>query len=212
MANTPAPRARIFGVLAFLFVAVFIGSVAWEGWLQPVTPSQASETATAGSAPDCTDVSNLPDNHALLGLKDGCVEIAFEPDLAPNHVAQIKKLISEHFYDGLKFHRVIPGFMAQTGDPTGTGSGGSELPDLKAEFSDTPFERGTLGMARTMDPNSANSQFFIMFAPAPHLNGQYTVFGKVVSGMEFVDNIKKGSQANNGLVTDPDTIITFRAK
>ncbi len=211
MANSTAPRARIFGVLAFLFVAVFIGYVAWENWLKPVTPPPA-ETATTGEAPDCTDVSALADDHALIGLKDGCVEIAFRPDLAPNHVAQIKTLIGEQFYDGLKFHRVIPGFMAQTGDPTGTGSGGSDLPDLQAEFSDASFVRGALGMARTADPNSANSQFFIMFAPAPHLNGQYTIVGEVVSGMEFVDNIKQGTQANNGLVTDPDTIITFRAK
>lgn len=211
MANTPLPRARILGALAFLFVAVFIGYVAWENWLKPVSPPPA-ETATTGEAPDCTDVSNLPADHALIGLKDGCVEVAFRPDLAPEHVARIRTLIGETFYDGLKFHRVIPGFMAQTGDPTGTGSGGSDLPDLKAEFTDAPFERGVLGMARTADPDSANSQFFIMFAPAPHLNGQYTVFGEVVSGMEFVDNIKQGTQANNGLVTDPDTIITFRAR
>jgi len=108
------------------------------------------------------------------------------------------------------FHRVIDGFMAQTGDPTGTGMGGSDLPDLKAEFSSEPFVRGVLGAARTQDPNSANSQFFIMFADAPHLNGQYTVFGKVVSGVEFVDNIKKGSQADNGTVSDPDKIISAK--
>ncbi len=210
MAKPNAQRARIFGTLAFVFVVLFIGFIAWENWLKPAAP-EATSVAT-GPIPDCTDVSSLPVNHALLGLKDGCVEIAFRPDLAPNHVARIKELIAEKFYDGLKFHRVIAGFMAQTGDPTGTGGGGSDLPDLKAEFSSAPFERGTLGMARTADPDSANSQFFIMFDAAPHLNGQYTVFGQVVKGMEYVDNIKKGNPADNGLVADPDTIITFRAK
>lgn len=146
----------------------------------------------------------------LLQLKDGTVEIRLRPDLAPNHVERISTLANEGFYDGIVFHRVIDGFMAQTGDPTGTGSGGSDRADLDAEFSNASFERGVLGMARTADPNSANSQFFIMFAPAPHLNGQYTVFGEVTKGMELVDSIKKGSRAANGAVSDPDKIIKMR--
>ena len=151
-----------------------------------------------------------PENTLLLELKDGTVTIKLRPDLAPGHVERLKTLAREGFYDGIVFHRVIDGFMAQTGDPTGTGSGGSELPDLKAEFTDTPFVRGVIGMARTNDPDSANSQFFIMFAEAPNLNGGYTVLGEVVGGMEFVDAIKKGDGANNGVVTDPDKIISLK--
>ena len=148
-----------------------------------------------------------PENTINLQLKDGTVVIKLRPDLAPKHAERIKTLAREGFYDGVVFHRVIDGFMAQTGDPTGTGSGGSDYPDLPAEFSDVPYERGIVGMARTPDPNSANSQFFIMFGPAPSLNGQYTVLGEVVSGMEHVDAIKKGDQARNGLVSDPDKIV-----
>ena len=161
------------------------------------------------AAPALAQVDD-PENTLLLELKDGTVTIKLRPDLAPGHVERLKTLAREGFYDGIVFHRVIDGFMAQTGDPTGTGSGGSELPDLKAEFSDTPFVRGVIGMARTNDPDSANSQFFIMFAEAPSLNGGYTVLGEVVSGMEFVDAIKKGSEAENGLVTDPDKIISLK--
>ena len=138
------------------------------------------------------------------------VVIELRPDLAPKHVAQVKKLVREGFYDGIVFHRVIAGFMAQTGDPTGTGMGGSDLPDLAAEFSQEPFERGTLGMARAQDPDSANSQFFIMFDEGSFLNGQYTVVGEVVEGMEAVDAIKKGSEANNGQVDNPDKIISMK--
>lgn len=142
-----------------------------------------------------------------LDLKGGKVEITLRPDLAPNHVERFKKLVNEGFYDGVVFHRVIPNFMAQSGDPTGTGTGGSKYPDLKAEFSNEPFVRGVLGAARSRSPDSANSQFFIMFAPATHLNGQYTVFGSVTKGMEVIDSIKKGSASNNGAVTNPDKII-----
>lgn len=149
------------------------------------------------------------DNMLYMDLKDGRVVIELLPQVAPKHVERIKKLVREGFYDGLKFHRVIDGFMAQTGDPTGTGAGGSEYPDLPAEFSDVPFERGTVGAARTMDPDSANSQFFICFDDAPHLNGQYTVWGQVVEGMEYVDNIKKGDP-RTGHVSDPDTIIKMQ--
>ncbi len=151
-----------------------------------------------------------PDNTVYLDLKDGRVTIRLRPDLAPKHVAQIKQLVKRGFYDGIVFHRVIAGFMAQTGDPTGTGTGGSNLPNIPAEFSVEPFRRGTLGMARASDPNSANSQFFIMFGDGSFLNGQYTVFGEVVSGMDAVDKIKKGDSNANGKVTNPDKIIRMQ--
>ena len=147
----------------------------------------------------------------LMELKTGVVVIALRPDLAPNHVARIKELSQSGFYDGVAFHRVIPGFMAQTGDPTGTGSGGSKLPDLKAEFSAEKHLRGTVSMARTSNPNSANSQFFICFEDAPWLDRQYTVWGEIVEGMELVDAIKKGGEHNNGAITgEPDRIVKMR--
>jgi peptidylprolyl isomerase len=145
------------------------------------------------------------DNTLYLELEDGRAVIELRPDLAPAHVARIKELAREGFYDGVVFHRVIPSFMAQSGDPTGTGRGGSDKPDLPAEFSNEPFVRGTLGMARTSDPNSANSQFFITFVETPHLNGQYTVWGQVVEGMEYVDQIEKGEPPAN-----PDRIVRMR--
>ena len=147
-----------------------------------------------------------PDNILVLETSKGTVEIALRPDLAPNHVERIKTLAGEGFYDGVPFHRVIEGFMAQTGDPTGSGAGGSDYPDLKAEFTDTPYERGTVGMARAQSPDSANSQFFIMFNRVPSLDGQYTVFGEVIDGMDVVDAIKKGSRSANGQVSNPDTV------
>ncbi|HTR18055.1 MAG TPA: peptidylprolyl isomerase [Acetobacteraceae bacterium] len=163
-----------------------------------------SQTASAQSAP--AD----PENTIYMDLKDGRVVIQLRPDLAPKHVERVKVLCRQGFYDGTPFHRVIEGFMAQGGDPTGTGSGGSKLPDLPAEFTnDARFVRGTVGAARTSDPNSANSQFFIMFAPAPSLDGQYTIWGQVVSGMEFVDHIKRGDGAN-GMVQNPDRIVHMR--
>lgn len=149
------------------------------------------------------------ENTLYMDVPAGRVVIEMRPDLAPNHVAQIKRLTREGFYDGVPFHRVIADFMAQTGDPTGTGTGGSGS-KLKAEFSKERHVRGTVSMARTADPNSADSQFFIMFAPAPHLDGQYTVWGKVVSGMEFVDAIKRGDPARNGVVSNPDKIIKMQ--
>ena len=149
------------------------------------------------------------ENTLYLELKDGRVVIELRPDLAPNHVDRIKELAREKFYDGIVFHRVIDGFMAQTGDPTGTGSGGSGR-NLKAEFSaEAKHLRGTTAMARASNPDSADSQFFIMLAPAPHLDGQYTVWGQVVDGMEHVDAIKKG-RGGGGIVSDPDKIITLR--
>jgi peptidylprolyl isomerase len=150
-----------------------------------------------------------PENTIYLDLPYGRVVIEMRPDLAPKTCDQIKTLVRRGFYNGLVFHRVIAGFMAQTGDPTGTGAGGSGH-KLKAEFSNEKFVRGVLGMARTADPDSADSQFFIMLGDAPHLNGQYTVWGKVVSGMQFVDQIKKGSETRNGTVQDPDHIVKMQ--
>jgi peptidylprolyl isomerase len=148
------------------------------------------------------------ENTLYMNLKDGRVVIQMLPEVAPKHVERIKELVRANFYDGLTFHRVIDGFMAQTGDPKGNGTGGSGT-NLPAEFSNAQFVRGTLGMARSQNPNSADSQFFIMFAPAPHLNGQYTVWGKVVDGMEYVDQIKKGDARSNGSVQNPDRIISM---
>lgn len=155
--------------------------------------------------PAVANAQGDPENTLYLDLKDGRVVIQLRPDLAPDHVARIKKLAREGFYDGIVFHRVINDFMAQTGDPTGTGRGGSSEPDLKAEFSNAPFKRGTLGMARASSPDSANSQFFIMFKDGDFLNGNYTVFGEVVDGMEFVDNITRGEPPAN-----PDKIIKMQ--
>jgi len=148
----------------------------------------------------------------MLELKDGQVTIQFLPDVAPKHVERIKLLVQRGFYDGTPFHRVIEGFMAQGGDPTGTGTGGArDLPDLPAEFTNKyKFIRGTCGMARSQNPNSANSQFFIMFAPAPSLDGQYTIWGRVVGGMDVVDRIKRGDQARNGVVVGPDRLTRAR--
>ena len=159
----------------------------------------------------------------ILKLKDGDVKIEMFPDVAPNHVKRIQELANNGKYDNVVFHRVIDGFMAQTGDVKfgnssssdfnlqRAGMGGSDLPDLKQEFNDIPHERGTVSMARSSDPNSANSQFFICFEPAPYLDRNYTVFGKVVEGMEFVDKIKKGD-GPNGSVSDPDKIISFKSE
>ena len=159
----------------------------------------------------------------ILKLKDGDVKIEMYPDSAPNHVKRIQELANSGQYDNVVFHRVIDGFMAQTGDVKFgnssssdfnlrmAGMGGSDLPDLKQEFNNLPHDRGTLSMARSQDPNSANSQFFICFKPAPFLDNQYTVFGKVIEGMEFVDKIKRGDGNNNGAVTDPDKIISFKS-
>jgi len=158
----------------------------------------------------------------ILKLKDGDVKIELFDDVAPNHVKRIKDLASSGKYDNVVFHRVIDGFMAQTGDVKfgnsessdfdlkRAGMGGSDLPDLKQEFSNTPHERGTLSMARSSDPDSANSQFFICFKAASFLDNQYTVFGRVVDGMDIVDKIKRGDDNNNGAVSDPDKIISFK--
>ena len=146
-------------------------------------------------------------NMVYLDTKDGRITIQLRPDLAPKHVAQIKALTKQGFYDGIVFHRVIAGFMAQTGDPTGTGAGGSSLPNIPAEFSKEPFKRGVVGMARSSSPDSANSQFFVMLNDYPSLDGNYTVVGKVTSGLDIVDKIKKGDQSDNGKVAAPDKIV-----
>ena len=171
-----------------------------------------------------TNQSIAEENIMILKLKDGDVKIELFEDVAPNHVKRIKELADSGKYDNVVFHRVIDGFMAQTGDVKfgnseskdfdlrRAGMGGSDLPDLNQEFNSLPHDRGTLSMARSSDPNSANSQFFICFKPAPFLDRQYTVFGKVLEGMEFVDNIKRGDESNNGAVTDPDKIISFKSK
>jgi cyclophilin family peptidyl-prolyl cis-trans isomerase len=173
-------------------------------WLTGFVMTTMLSLGAADAAPD-------PENTLLLTLEDGVAVIELRPDLAPKHVARIKELTRKGFYDGLVFHRVIEGFMAQGGDPTGTGTGGSDLPNLPAEFTNRyRFLRGVCGMARTGDPNSANSQFFIMFGPAPSLDNQYTIWGRVVAGMEAVDKIKRGDSARNGVVQNPDRIVRAR--
>jgi|TARA_B100001093_G_scaffold169633_1_gene162398 peptidyl-prolyl cis-trans isomerase B (cyclophilin B) len=170
-----------------------------------------------------TNQSIAEENIMILKLKDGDVKIQLFDDVAPNHVKRIKELADNGKYNNVVFHRVIDGFMAQTGDVKfgnseskdfdlrRAGMGGSDMPDLKQEFSSLPHDRGTLSMARSSDPDSANSQFFICFKPAPFLDRQYTVFGKVLEGMEFVDKIKRGDDSNNGSVSDPDMIISFKS-
>jgi peptidylprolyl isomerase len=172
-------------------------------WLRGLLPMIAA--LIIGGTAMAADMENT----LYMDVPAGRVVIEMRPDLAPNTCAQIKALVRRGFYDGVPFHRVIDGFMAQTGDPTGTGTGGSGH-TLKAEFSSEKHVRGTVSMARTSDPNSADSQFYIMFAPTPSLDGQYTIWGKVVSGMEYIDKIKKGDPARNGMVTNPDKIIKMQ--
>jgi peptidylprolyl isomerase len=183
----------------------FAASLAVIGSLSFLAPAQAAD----------------PENTMIITLKDGDVTVALRPDLAPKHVKQIKALVREGAYNNVAFHRVIDGFMAQTGDvqfgdtadgynADRAGTGGSDKPDLPAEFSAEPYVRGIVGMARAQDPDSANSQFFIMLAPNPGLNGQYTVVGKVESGMDLVDKIKKGDADQNGVVSEPDRMLKVR--
>ncbi len=172
-------------------------------------------TASASAQPAADDTGDAPqkpdlENTIYMDLTYGRVVIRLRPDLAPKHVERVKMLCREGFYDGTPFHRVIEGFMAQGGDPTGTGQGGSKYPNLPAEFTNSVhFLRGTVGAARTQDPDSANSQFYIMFAPSPHLDGQYTIWGQVIDGMQFVDMIKRGS-GGSGTVSNPDRIVHMR--
>ncbi len=182
--RNPAHRLSRFFILASLALVAAIG---------------------LSSAPMAASLENT----LYLDLKDGRVVIEMRPDLAPRHVARIKELVRQGFYDGLVFHRVIGGFMAQTGDPKGTGRGGSGV-KIPAEFTPEPHARGTLSMARSSNPDSADSQFFIVFARSRFLDGKYTVWGKVVEGMQYVDNITRGDKSRNGGVTDPDRIVRMR--
>ncbi len=170
----------------------------------------ASALVLASLLPAMAQPANDPQNTVYLDTKDGRITIRLRPDLAPKHVEQIKTLTKQGFYNGVVFHRVIDGFMAQTGDPTGTGTGKSSLPDVPAEFTSTQYKRGSVGMARSQSPNSANSQFFICYEGCGPLTGQYTLFGEVVSGMDVADKIKKGNAAANGMVTNPDKIVKMQ--
>lgn len=199
--HSAKPANRMVGIVVFAFVALFAVMIA-----RPYLPF--GQTPAAAQTPASEIPADAP--IATLTLESGEVKIALRPDLAPEHVARITELANSGFYDGLKFHRVIDGFMAQTGDPLGNGTGGSDLPDLAAEFSDEPFVRGTLGMARSRNPNSANSQFFIVTADAQHLNGQYTLFGNVISGMDLIDGLEKGDPRANGTVENPDIMVSLR--
>ena len=190
-----------------VFFAILASMFLWA--CSPASAPQQQATAPQappgdGGPPGTSTMSEL-ENTIYLQLKTGRVVIKLRPDLAPQHAARIKKLTREGFYNGLKFHRVIDRFMAQTGDPTGTGTSGSKYPNLKAEFSTLPFTRGIVGMARAGSPNSANSQFFIMFGEARSLDNQYTVIGEVRSGMEHVDKIKRGEPPAN-----PDIIVSMK--
>lgn len=169
--------------------------------LPPVAPAVALDLPAGAD----------PQNTLVIDTSQGRVVVKLRTDIAPQHAERLKQLARDKFYDNVPFHRVIPGFMAQTGDgQNGNGTGGSKYPNLKAEFSQVPFKRGIVGMARTNDPNSANSQFFIMYDEGAFLNGKYTVVGEVLSGMDVVDKLKKGSQANNGAVPDPDRMVAVR--
>ena len=172
------------------FLKLFVITLLWSTLMTPANTADAQ-----------TDVVD-PENQLVLELTTGTVKIQMLPEKAPKHVERIKKLAKEDFYDNVVFHRVIEGFMAQTGDPTGTGRGGSEYPDIPAEFNDVNFDRGTVGMARTQDPDSANSQFFICFDDCSFLNGQYTVWGEVTEGMEHIDSLARGEPPAN-----PDMIV-----
>ena len=187
------PIINSFSILSFFLF--FMGI--------PMSDINAENIQTQNLVMEVTQNSEITDPSE--NPPTGKVVIKLYPDVAPKHVAQITMLAKEGFYDGIIFHRVIEGFMAQTGDPTGTGMGGSDLPDIRAEFSDEPFVRGTLGMARSQHPDSANSQFFICFEEASFLNGQYTVFGKVVEGMEYIDKVMRGEPPDY-----PDKIVSMK--
>lgn len=202
MTEQISKKSRTFTLLGVAFISLF-GYMAFS----EMTKAQTYPACETPAAPEGVETVSM-----ALELKSGTVELELRPDLAPKHVERITSLADKGFYDDVVFHRVIEGFMAQTGDPTGTGMGGSDEPDLPAEFTDTNFQCGTLGMARSQNPNSANSQFFITFEDASFLNGQYTVFGYVTDGMEYVHQIKKGDQKRNGMVVDPDKIVSFRVK
>jgi len=205
MNNIPAKSDRAISILVFLFVGLFAFMVFV---LYSPFGGQEARAQSPGASNAAAYEGKMP--VIEMQLKTGPVTIELRPDLAPQNVARIITLTKRGFYDGIVFHRVIEGFMAQTGDPTGTGMGGSDLPDLRAEFTDTPFVRGTIGMARTPNPDSANSQFFIVYGDATFLNGKYTLVGQVIKGMENVDAIKKGAASADGIVANPDKIISMR--
>lgn len=228
---------RIISVMVFLFVLLFAGILfmRYSPWATPesesvVSNSENTEIGEPTGDGHGSDLPSGPDDGVAVDdvepplineadlpvlemvLESGTVSILLRPDLAPNHVSRLIELSESGFYDGIVFHRVINGFMAQTGDPTGTGMGGSDLPDMEAEFSNRSFQRGILGMARGPDLDSANSQFFIVFDDASFLDGQYTVFGRVTEGMELIDGLRKGNPQDNGTVTNPDHIVSMRLK
>lgn len=196
-------KSLFFRLLVAVVSFGFIGVSAMAQ--QPVQPGQQSQTQSQEPQTPAHD----PENELVMTLKDGVVRIQLLPQVAPNHVKRIKELVRQKFYDGIVFHRVIDGFMAQTGDPTGTGMGGSGT-KLKAEFNNEPHTRGAVSMARASDPDSADSQFFIVLADSHFLDHQYTVWGRVTEGMDIVDKIKKGDASKNGSVSAPDKIITLR--
>lgn len=195
-------------LITFLVIVFGINQSVADAYFEDGEVDNVSTTSAKLNGNDMNQVNK--ENMLSVELSTGPIVIELFPDKAPNHVARIKELARMGFYDGVTFHRVIDGFMAQTGDPTGTGTGSSDKPDLMAEFNDIKHERGIISMARAQDPNSANSQFFIMFDSAPHLDGQYTAFGRVVKGMENVDKIKRGV-GGGGMVQDPrDSIVTMK--
>ena len=224
MSSQNNPSNRAIGLMVLLFVLLFAGIVfvRYSPWATPEFTNAASSGQNAqvesdlptgpddGDDPELINEADMPVLEMVL--ESGTVSILLRPDLAPNHVSRLIELAQSGFYDGIVFHRVIPGFMAQTGDPTGTGMGGSELPDIEAEFNDRSFQRGTLGMARSANPDSANSQFFIVYDDASFLDGQYTLFGRVTKGMDLIDGLRKGTQENNGQVENPDHIVSMRLR
>src|SRR5262245_8735428 len=191
-------------LVAFAVLAVAVPALAQQP--SPPAAPPAPKPAQAQLPPGVD-----PQNTVYIDTRYGRIVVKLRPDLAPKHVERIKQLAREKFYDNVPFHRVIPGFMAQTGDgQRGDGTGGSKYPNLPAEFSSVPYKRGIVGMARASDPNSANSQFFIMYGDSPSLNNKYTVVGEVVSGMDVVDKIKKGPESQNGAVANPDKITSMQ--
>jgi peptidylprolyl isomerase len=192
-----------FFTITFLMI-LFMNKTMAQSSMQGVAKNNQNNNSSNSAKPN----ANL-ENLLYIDLTYGRVIIEMMPNIAPKHIERIKTLARQKFYDGIVFHRVIDGFMAQTGDPTGTGMGGSKLPDIKAEFSDEPHIRGAVSMARASDPNSANSQFFIVTHDSRFLDGQYTIWGRVISGMEFVDKIKKGA-SRDGKVVGPDGMVKVR--
>ncbi len=203
---------RLISVMVLLFVLLFAGIIyaLYAPTLFQTAPQTSEQSGEGEGEGQSATIENADMPILNMELESGTVKIMLRPDLAPNHVARLIELSEAGFYDGIVFHRVINGFMAQTGDPTGTGLGGSDLPDLAAEFNDRSFERATLGMARSAEEDSANSQFFIVFDDASFLDGQYTLFGKVIEGMELIDDLRKGNPQDNGTVTNPDHIVSMR--